>query len=315
MAFTERASALARVAQDRTDFDQMQQAMVDTIAAKRVMRLRDNTTALTHSLYVHHLAAILYQQNQKTRELEETLHIARADAQVLARFPNIPLAVWFRGVFLADNQQEQEALQCYEEGMKHKTMSSTVRIFYAWLLYERGEAKKAFQVLEQGVGIERDFSRAVFVAGLPEGLRRAREICDGMSEEPAYVALRMRSQTLFFLGQTEAALEVLRPYQPNTSYAIAEWHTKVVDYFNNPDAVTRKNLLEFASRTKGYPIRSHFALGVRQLAEGDRISARQHFQQCVALRDPYLFAYTESRAILARMKKDPTWPPWIPVKP
>jgi hypothetical protein len=131
----------------------------------------------------------------------------------------------------------------------------------------------------------------------------------------SYNAFKMRSQTLFFLGQTEAALEVLRPYQPNASDTIAEWHTKVMDYFKNPDAVTRKNLLEYASRSKGYPIRSHFALGVRQLAEGDRISARLHFQQCVAVRAPYLFAYTESRAFLARMQKDPTWPPWIPVKP
>jgi hypothetical protein len=120
---------------------------------------------------------------------------------------------------------------------------------------------------------------------------------------------------LCFLGQKEAALEVLRPYQPNASHEFAKLCAKMVDYCQEPVAATKKNLLEFASRTKGFQMRSHLAIGLRQLVEGDRASARQHFQEGVAVRQPYFIGFPECRALLARMQKDPTWPPWIPVQP
>lgn len=50
------------------------------------------------------------------------------------------------------------------------------------------------------------------------------------------------------------------------------------------------------------------------LSEGDRDGATRHFQSCL---DTYVlpfYARHWSRAFLERMKRDPTWPPWIPVK-
>jgi tetratricopeptide (TPR) repeat protein len=308
IAFTQRASALARVAFEKTDFDRIQQAMDDITAAKRVMRRRDNAMVLTESVFVHHLAAILYQQNQKPREFEKALRIADTDAQALAHFPSFSRAVGGRGIFLADNQQEQEALQWYEEGLKHHSEAIRVRDAYAWLLYQRGEAEKALQVIGQARGLFQDFARAVFVAELPDCPRRARKICDAMSGDQAYKAL-------FLLGQKEAALELLRSDQPNDSHELGMLHAKLADYYKNPDAATMKSLLDFASRHKGFQISAHFAMGVRQLAEGDRVGALQHFQEGVAVRHPYWVPeYNRSRAFLVRMQKDPTWPPWIPVK-
>jgi tetratricopeptide (TPR) repeat protein len=311
IAFTQRASALARVASEKTDFDRMQQALDDITAAKRVMRRRDNAMVLTESVLVHHLATILYQQNQKTREFEEALRIADTDARALALFPSIPRAVTVRGIFLADNQQEQEALRWYEEGLKHQTVASQVRVrdAYAWLLYQRGEADKALQVIGQAGGAMQDFSRVVFVRELPDGPRRARTICDAMSEWQA-------THALLFLGEKEAALELLRRDQPNNSHELGMLTARVAEYFKHPDAAIMKSLRDFASRNKGFQVSAHFAIGLRQLAEGDRSGARQHFQEGVAVRSPHWVPdYNRCRAFLVRMQKDPTWPPWIPVKP
>jgi len=49
-----------------------------------------------------------------------------------------------------------------------------------------------------------------------------------------------------------------------------------------------------------------------KLAENDRRAAQEHFSASVGAR---VFTYPEydwSGAYLARMEKDPNWPPWIP---
>jgi hypothetical protein len=85
-----------------------------------------------------------------------------------------------------------------------------------------------------------------------------------------------------------------------------------VDYINNQNEATRKSLREFSSLLKGHQIFMHSTLGLRQLAEGDRAGAREHFQKAVAVRQPYWQPnYDWVRAFLVRMQKDHTWPPWI----
>jgi len=61
-------------------------------------------------------------------------------------------------------------------------------------------------------------------------------------------------------------------------------------------------------------IKWHFLIGLIRLGDGDRDSARRHLKASVEAHDPYTRNYKVSRAFLARMEKDPTWPPWIPVK-
>ena len=56
-------------------------------------------------------------------------------------------------------------------------------------------------------------------------------------------------------------------------------------------------------------------IGVTRLSGGDRDGAREHFSAAVATRFINTMDYDWSRAFLARMEKDRTWPKWIPVKP
>lgn len=59
---------------------------------------------------------------------------------------------------------------------------------------------------------------------------------------------------------------------------------------------------------------AHFLIGMTKLGEGDCLAAREHFRASVATRVFTYFDYDWSHAFLARMEKDPNWPPWIPVK-
>jgi hypothetical protein len=59
---------------------------------------------------------------------------------------------------------------------------------------------------------------------------------------------------------------------------------------------------------------AHYEIAITRLAEGDRVGAREHFLK--ATQDRLIMRYTcdWSRSFLARLDKDPAWPPWIPVK-
>jgi serine/threonine protein kinase/tetratricopeptide (TPR) repeat protein len=316
VAFGLRAVCLSRLAFNQTDLRLIKDAMDDATAAKRIRK--DNLTALGQSVIVHYTAAILYGQSKRTKESAEAMRIALEDAEALKGFPDIPVAVNVRGMFLAYVGRNAEAISWFEECMKHKRLSRKSTYRYAWLLYERGEADKAFQAMEQFSPSpkDRDPSRVVFVAELPDGgPERARKVCDDMAEERATAGLFSQPSLLFFLGQKPAALHMLDQSKPergpkdgNTLY------DNVVAYWGRPSAATEKVLLDFASHSKASLAHAHFQIGMRLLADGDRVDARRHFQACMALQYPLFMGYLESRALLARMNQDPAWPPWIPRK-
>ena len=77
--------------------------------------------------------------------------------------------------------------------------------------------------------------------------------------------------------------------------------------------LSEEELLKAAGDSRWNQCEAHFFLGVTRLGKGDRAAARVHFQKAVATRVFTFVDYGWSRAFLARIDKDPNWPPWIPV--
>ena len=73
-------------------------------------------------------------------------------------------------------------------------------------------------------------------------------------------------------------------------------------------------LLTAAGDSRGDRCEAHFFVGLNLLADGHRAEAAQHFQKSVETRVFEYFEHGWSRAFLARLRQDPTWPPWIPLK-
>jgi hypothetical protein len=91
-----------------------------------------------------------------------------------------------------------------------------------------------------------------------------------------------------------------------------KWYQPLLDY--DCGEISAEQLLESAGTSRWQLIEAHFAIGVDLLSDGDRRGAAEHFQRCT---DTYVLEYMEykwSRAFLERLQRDPTWPPWIPVK-
>ena len=70
---------------------------------------------------------------------------------------------------------------------------------------------------------------------------------------------------------------------------------------------------ENSATRRRHRIHANYLVGLAQLSRGDRQEALKHFEE-IKNAGSYLF---RSRGIvvvlLARLRSDPTWPPWIPV--
>jgi hypothetical protein len=59
---------------------------------------------------------------------------------------------------------------------------------------------------------------------------------------------------------------------------------------------------------------THYTVGLVRLSDGDRVGAREQFQKVLDTKFRPHIVYPYARAYLARLKRDPEWPRWIPVK-
>jgi hypothetical protein len=71
--------------------------------------------------------------------------------------------------------------------------------------------------------------------------------------------------------------------------------------------------VEAAGRSRWDQCLAHYFVAMMKLADGDRDGAREHFDKVVKTRAFIWGPYGMSRVFLARLK-DPTWPPWIPLR-
>jgi hypothetical protein len=117
------------------------------------------------------------------------------------------------------------------------------------------------------------------------------------------------------LGKKDAAIRAslqIRENRPSLSARFGEWYFNYLDY--TCGLISEDKLLRAARPSRPNQCEAHFAIGLRRLAEGDRQGAREHFRRCAETRVFIYWDYTWARAFLARMEKDPAWPPWIPLK-
>jgi tetratricopeptide (TPR) repeat protein len=310
-----RAQIRASKAMQTNDAALARTAMDDVTAAKII--LRGKVLALVESVHVHHVAAILYGEDSPEGGL--ALQVARADAAALAKFPDVPLAVERRGDFLEYDEQEEEAFTMYEQAMQQKEVGHLIAKNYAFLLYERGEAKKAVKVIEDHFpeGFMRDIARCWFVAELPDGPRRVREICDQMPEEPAEFRMAWRCVFRCYLGKKEEVPDLLRGFRLDPDRIPARQALGfglLLNFLKEPGTEAEKKILQGVGQSRSGRTFWHFEIGLVRLGEGDRASALRHFKASVEAHDPYTRNYKVSRAFLKRMEKDRTWPPWIPVE-
>jgi hypothetical protein len=124
---------------------------------------------------------------------------------------------------------------------------------------------------------------------------------------------------LFLLGETNRAIEAVRKPRPDLENDAnrESWlfNRSILEYMRNPGLATADKMLQAAGRSKQNECWAHWFIGCVLLGRSDRDGARRHFEACVATHTfHHLMIPHACRVYVERMKQDPTWPRWIPVK-
>jgi tetratricopeptide (TPR) repeat protein len=330
-AIEQRDSALARLirADVRTKYAGMtglpedaEQALDDVRVAQAL--LPGNLAALTASLEAHLTAACAYERHQQPDKRKTALERATRDAADLKAFPSLPRRSQDVRLRYLDYVGDEEAIRAEYIRERPNTGGALAGRWYFLQLYRQGKFAEALEVVEQmprtGSELSYHLRRAFVLAYLPDGPASAfKEFQAAKNAWPGGPRGRRGEfyppTILLFLGRKDEAAALYRDMAQAGVHSPLDrtrWYQKACEYFAGMRSADE--LLVGAGGSQLFLCEGHFFIGLRLLAEGDRAGARRHFEASVATRVLQFMEYDWSRAFLARMENDPTWPPWIPPK-
>jgi serine/threonine protein kinase len=330
-AIEQRDSALARLirADVRTKYADMtglpedaEQALDDVRVAQAL--LPGNLAALTAGLEAHLTAACSYERQHQPTRREAVLEGARRAAAALKALPALPRRAQDVRLRYLDYVGDEEAIRAEYFREKPTSGGALAGRWYFLQLYREGKFAEALEVLERmprtGNDLPYHLRRAFVLAHLPDGPALALKEFQA-ARSPWNGGPRGRRAEfyppiiLLFLGRKDEAAALYRDmaeagvHQPLDR---TRWYQKACEYWAGMRSADE--LLAGAAGSQWFLCEGHFFVGLHLLAEGDRAEARRHFEACVATRVLQFMEYDWSRAFLARMENDPTWPPWIPIR-
>jgi tetratricopeptide (TPR) repeat protein/predicted Ser/Thr protein kinase len=314
VALLQRGSARAGVAQDRAKIEDAEAAITDVNAAKALMPANAELIAL--SLKAHLIAAEIYEERRLPDQCAAAWRQVEADAAALKRYGGNQAAVLARTMYLKFLGDDPAPLRELRE-----TATNNVTAYYlALAFYRRGDWPAALDVVPahpKRIGPGPDFMRGFVMAQLPNGPQLAsNEVQRLWRLNPSTWETMGLQLTLRLLGHNREAAELCRQARTRSSIVLPwrrEWYRRLLDY--NCGDVNEADLLKAAAGSRYNQSEANFFIGMAKLADGDRAAAQKHFRASVDTRAFTYFDYDWSGAFLARMDKDPNWPPWIPVKP
>jgi tetratricopeptide (TPR) repeat protein len=189
---------------------------------------------------------------------------------------------------------------------------------YSRALYGRGEWEKALMLLEgrKKRTMTLDVTHAYVTTELHNGPARAFEAYQTFAREyPSATGIWFGQSILFLLGRASDACAVARQLKRNRTVDATGWQPHfeaLLAYWS--DEISDDECVRLSGAGKSRQCSAHYQIALKRLAGGDRAGARRHLQMAVRTHAFVYFSWAWSRTFLARMEKDPTWPPWIPVK-
>jgi hypothetical protein len=311
LAHAMRAANRTLEAELRANPEEVERVLADIQVAKE-SPLADNPFILSVSVSAHMVAANVYLHAGKQEKRQAELKEAERDAQALKRWDTLTFPFHGFRVYFELTGQELALLDL----ARRAAGNSDAPYFadcYAEALYRRGQTREALEVLDRRkwktfLG---DYYRVCILAELHPQDRRA--AYEGMakryiSENRGFVGYMVT--LLCTLGYKDEAVAVLRAHvQLGSAEA---WDKDLLDYWT--EAISEHEFWKIRSGSMWGRHRGHYEVALVRLTKGDRAGAREHLRQAVQTRVILPYPAYFCTSFLARMEKDPTWPPWIPMK-
>jgi serine/threonine protein kinase/tetratricopeptide (TPR) repeat protein len=305
-----RADQRMLLAEDRADPEEAERVLADVQAAKE--SLADNPYVLSVSVCAHVVAANVYLEAGKPEKRQAALKEAERDAQALKPWDTLTFPFKSLWVYFDQTGQEPELFDLTRRAAEN----SEAPVFadrYAQALYRRGQTREALEVLNRRkwktfLG---DYFRVCILAELHPRDRRAayEEIAKRyMPEHEGFAGYMVN--LLCTLGYKDEAVAICRARVQQGLGAAAPKHN--LDYWT--EVISEHEFLKLMGQARLERFYGHYHVALVRLTKGDRAGAREHLRQAVQIRPILHYAADFSRSFLARMEKDPTWPPWVPMK-
>ncbi len=319
VARTIRAEARTWVAMDTSQVADAERAIEDATVAKAM--LPDNPVALARHLTAYLVAAQAYADAGHDEKRAAAIAEVEQDLHALERFSGLPAVhrarIWYYRALARGAEELVEAGRAFEELNAAKDSGFD----YAAALYRDGNVRQAMEVLDrveaQGGDIFSTILRGFVVAESLDGKEEAlKAYRDAVGRRPAGLNALYPQLVLRLLGRKAEAVEATQAMRDRVQLMpswLLEWYQHLLDY--NCGTVTEEELLRAAGKSRWNQCEANFFIGMTRLADGDRTGAADHFRQSANTHVLLFFEYMWSRAFLARMGKDPAWPPWIRENP
>jgi serine/threonine protein kinase len=276
---------------------------------KAKLRLSDNKFVRFKSLHAHLWAANLYEESGQPEKRKAVLEEAGRDAQELKEIHAVTYVM--ARVYYFEHIGDTEAALAELEQASRRPETSDLVTWYALALYEQGRDAEALRVLDERLkpgNSAGEILRIVLLAEQPDvGPEKAydqyRKLKASKPSEPTGPKWNPYDLAVVLLGKKKDAEGQAQ------SVAIVSLFTKYMT-----GHASEAEFLEAARKTRLVLCGAHYIVGLNRLSDGDRAGAREHFQKTLDTKFYANNLYPYARAFLARLKRDETWPKWIPVK-
>jgi hypothetical protein len=316
-----RAEVRAMLAQDTDDLKEAEGAVQDATYAKEF--LRNNPASLWVSLGAHLAKAGVHEHRKEENQRRAELDLAGKDANALKPFTALPEAVVYRWLYFREEGRADEVLEELRQASEG-TDHVYVTFCYALTLYrrrQRGDLEEALRVLQKNRGT---YTARLLPFVLAEHdyqdkdkhrwPARAREAFDEFARRSKDGAAVMDSQAvLYLLGKKGDAVKASKALQKRKDlfYTLRrEPILRCLDY--NAGDIPADKLIREAKDSRWDQCLAHYYVAMRNLAEGDRTAAQEHFDKVVNTRAWGWGPYDMIWVFQARLAEDPGWPRWIP---
>ena len=320
MARVVRADMRAWSALDHTDMELMEDALTDARTAKGM--LPESFAAIAAHLNAHLVALNLYEEQRNGAKRQESLAVLEMDAKQLGRFKGLSSAHSRRAAYFEHVGRYREALNEWREAATGAFSSDGALRSYAFALYRNGDfdgaLKAADRLCESAESGNDELTRALILMfiGRPDARERALEAYERAMGDDKSSIIRLWLQVIpELVGRPElvqGACPDIATKIENLPSVARDWYQELLDYVCGKTTVEEAMALSEGSRFRRCEL--YFLLGVSSLAEGDRAQARKHFQSNIDTRVFYFWDWEWSRMFLEKLQRDPTWPPWIPMR-
>jgi serine/threonine protein kinase len=310
-----RTIARANRASDSGQQQDAEAALADANAARGM--LPDNPLALYASVYARVVAAGIYREGKLSQERALVLQEAARDVQALEPFLGLPNPTFVTVLYRVALGERSEALDVARREFE-RTNDPMGALYCAVNLYQRGSFAEALKLLDQRRRPQRlgDMMRVFLLAELPDRPRPTLEEYQGFARtySPEQLPTQSKGVVLLFLGRKEEARQEFCKIRPEFAFS-QSWKEfyEAVHQFNCGE-LSEHLLLARAGASRLKQCRAHYEIGLYRLARGDRTGAGEHFRMAANTGTLWMYEWDWSQMFLSRLKKDPKWPPWIPLK-